>query len=369
LKQILDHTSGIPDPLSNFWSNSDTDDGVAERFVKRLSGLSLVDEPGNKWHYSNLAYDLLADVIAKVTGKTFEDYMKENIFGPLEMKNSDFLLSRIDTCLRTAPHQLYRYLIPTIPPYYPYSREHAPSSTLNSNIKDLSNWVIAILNKGEFHGKRVFSEVTYDKMIAPQMPINNRQKMALGWFLESYQGLNLVSHAGGDEGYRSYLAIAPDKSLGIIFLCNSDYFDRSQLLNGLLNIWLGETPHIPPTPVSIILGQVYLQEGMKKAKEKYAEIKASDSARYDLTNREVMRFAFRLFNNDHPNDALDAMQWYSEMFSHNANTYWLMGEIYRVKGEINLAIAYYEKAVAIDPDANDASEKLETFKDQKVIRE
>lgn len=106
LKQILNHTSGIPDPLSNFWSNSDTDNGVAERFVRSLSGLSLVDEPGNNWHYSNIAYDILADIVFKVTGETFEDYLKENIFNPLDMKNSDFLLSRINSEFRTSPHVL-----------------------------------------------------------------------------------------------------------------------------------------------------------------------------------------------------------------------------------------------------------------------
>jgi CubicO group peptidase (beta-lactamase class C family) len=349
LKQILNHTSGIPDPLLNFWSNTDTDDGVAESFVMNLSDLKLVDEPGNNWHYSNLAYDILADIISKVSGKTFEDYMMENIFNPLDMKNSDFLLSRINTELRTSPHVLYRAIVPTIPQLYPYSREHAPSSTLTSNITDMSKWAMTILNKGEYHGKRIFSESTFYKMIEPQVPINKNQKMALGWFLESYKELNIISHAGGDEGYRSYLAMVPDRSLGIIMLCNSDYFSRSQLLNGLFDIWLGESPQVPHTPVSIILGQIFMKDGLHKAIEKYNEIKASDSTSYDLTNREVMRFAFRLFNNDFVDDALTTMEWYSEMFSHNANTYWLLGEIFRTKGKIDKAIEYYEKSLELDP--------------------
>ncbi|MBU1011801.1 MAG: M20/M25/M40 family metallo-hydrolase [Bacteroidetes bacterium] len=370
LKQILNHTSGIPDLPSNtnIWTNPDTDDDVAERYVKSLSGLSLVDEPGNAWHYSNIAYDILADVISKVSGKTFEDYMVENIFNPLDMKNSDFLLSRINPELRTSPHVLMRAIVPTIPQIYPYSREHAPSSTLTSNITDMSKWALTVLQKGEYQGKRIFTEDTYYKMIEPQVPINENQKMALGWFLESYKGLNIISHAGGDEGYRSYLAMVPDRSLGIILLCNSDYFSRSQLLNGLFDIWLGESPQVPNTPVSLILGQIYIKDGLIKAIEKYNELKSSNQQGFDMSNREIRRFAFRLFSNNYLDDALTVMKWYSEMFSHDANSYWLLGEIYRTKGEIDKAIEYHEKAVAIDPNSNDSANILKTLKEQKAKR-
>ncbi len=90
IRHILTHTSGIPteeDEEDYGWENPQYDSLSAERFVKSLTIRKLQFNPGEKRRYSNFAYNILADVVLKVTGMSFEMYMEKYIFQPLEMYN------------------------------------------------------------------------------------------------------------------------------------------------------------------------------------------------------------------------------------------------------------------------------------------
>jgi CubicO group peptidase (beta-lactamase class C family) len=137
IKQMLMHTSGIPDVRDYEWNKPQFDDGAAESYVRSLINEKLIAVPGEKFQYSNMAFDILADVISKVSGMTFEDYVKENILMPLKMYDSDFLRERIKTELRTNGHIFN--LQPQVSAVYPYNRSHAPSSCLNTNVVDMCN--------------------------------------------------------------------------------------------------------------------------------------------------------------------------------------------------------------------------------------
>ena len=78
---LLNHTSGMPDDVDYEWDKPQYDDGAAEQYVRSLVNRDLIANPGEKFVYSNLAFDLLGDVIAKVSGVSFESYIKENIHG------------------------------------------------------------------------------------------------------------------------------------------------------------------------------------------------------------------------------------------------------------------------------------------------
>ncbi len=104
IRQMLSHTSGMPDIEETDYvqlvTHPETDDGAAERFVRSLRALKLIADPGERFSYSNIAYNVLGDLLrqiaeAKVTGKSFEQVMKEQILIPAGMPNSSFLLSEI----------------------------------------------------------------------------------------------------------------------------------------------------------------------------------------------------------------------------------------------------------------------------------
>src|SRR6185437_16001120 len=97
----------------------------AERYVRSLAEKELIGEPGEKFAYSNIAFDLLGDVIAKVSGTTFENYVKQNILDPLQMRESSFLVKSIKKELLVTPH-IWNEKV-EISKHYPYNRRHAPS--------------------------------------------------------------------------------------------------------------------------------------------------------------------------------------------------------------------------------------------------
>ena len=126
IRQMLNHTSGMPDVEDYEWDKPQFDEGAAERYVRFMSSERLLWAPGARWRYSNMAFDALGDLIAKASGKTFEAYMRTNILEPLGMGSSSFIYPEIDEVLRTKGHVGNPAKVNNV---YPYNRRHAPSST------------------------------------------------------------------------------------------------------------------------------------------------------------------------------------------------------------------------------------------------
>jgi CubicO group peptidase (beta-lactamase class C family) len=239
IKQMLNHTSGIPDVEDYEWEKAVADEGAAERYNRSLSDQKLVSAPGEEFNYSNMAFDIMADLVAKVSGMSFEKYVKENILMPLQMRESSFYAPEIKKSLRTTPHTGMPPVVSTV---YPYNRMHAPSSTLNTNVLELSSWAIANMYDGEYKGKRIFSPKTYALMTTPTFTIDEERQLSIGlsWFIYKHDGILTREHSGGDLGYRSMLTIMPEKKLGIIILSSQDQLDMDQIRNKVRDIVLAK---------------------------------------------------------------------------------------------------------------------------------
>lgn len=221
IRQMLSHTSGIPDVTDYHWDKPEYDDKALERFVRGLSNQQLVFTPGEKFAYSNTAYEVLGDVIAKVSGESFEDYVQHYILTPLGMKKSTLLLREADGQLLTTPHVTEHGNV-VISKIFPYNRAHAPSSTLYSNIEDMSRWAIANMNRGELDGKRILKASTYDLLWKPVAAAGQSKNLNVGlsWFIQAAEGHRFVLHSGGDTGFESLIILAPDDKVAVIAMGN-----------------------------------------------------------------------------------------------------------------------------------------------------
>ena len=81
IRQLLNHTSGMPDEDDFQWESPEFDEGSLERYVKSIRVRSLDNNPGEVFSYSNIGYELLGDVIAKASGISFESYIQEQVLG------------------------------------------------------------------------------------------------------------------------------------------------------------------------------------------------------------------------------------------------------------------------------------------------
>src|SRR6185369_6139947 len=112
---------------------------------------------------------------------------------------------------------------------FPYNRAHAPSSTLYSNIEDMSRWAIANLNHGELDGRRILKGETVELMWRPVVNAFN-MKEGISWFTKDLQGHLLVMHDGGDVGFESRLMLAPNDSVAVVAMSNYTAADKDHFL-------------------------------------------------------------------------------------------------------------------------------------------
>lgn len=225
IRQMLSHTSGMPDVEDYCWNEPETDQGALERYVRSelVTKAHLLWPPGEgKFAYSNMAYETLGVIIAEVSGMSFEEYVDKNILKPLEMKDSTLLTYERgiytdegpDENLCT-PHEKDSEKVIVRVPHFPYNRAHGPSSTLTSNLRDMEKWALANIKK------TILKPETYDIMWTPQAIVpNNGEEMCLGWFKREQNGYEFFGHEGTDDGFRSSFWICPEKRLSITVCSN-----------------------------------------------------------------------------------------------------------------------------------------------------
>lgn len=213
IEQMLNHTSGMPDVEDYEWRKPQFDDGASERYVRSMSSKQLLWDPGNGWQYSNMAFDVLGDLIAKVSDMSFEDYMRTNILNPIGMVESSFIYPQIDPALRTTGHVGTPAEVSTI---YPYNRRHAPSSTLNSSVAEMTRWMMVNLNRGQLNGRRILKEESFDLLWTS----TTDHDIGLSWFIYEEGKEREVSHGGSDLGFRSHIVLLPNDGIGVVWASN-----------------------------------------------------------------------------------------------------------------------------------------------------
>lgn len=234
IKSLLNHTSGLTDVSSYNWKNNNQTDNSLEDYILGLN-LKLLSEPHTEYNYSNLGYNILGYVIEKLSKINFDEFIKENILIPSQMLNSDFRYFKIADSIKTSPHskrmiskKIYERKI------YPYTREQAPSSTLNSSANDLSKWMISFLKSSS----SLSSENSFGRMFEPSF--NQYPYIGLGFQLSNLNKEKIIGHYGGDKGYRSYLIMVPEKRIGFVLLGNCDYNEdfRQEILHPIVKLML-----------------------------------------------------------------------------------------------------------------------------------
>jgi CubicO group peptidase (beta-lactamase class C family) len=184
----------------------------------------------SKWGYTNSAFLTAGEIIPKVTGKTWGEYVTENIFKPLGMNNSMALSSGITTATnRALAHTVVMGALKKIP--YGNIDNMAPAGSISSSASDMSKWVMMLLNKGKLDGKEIIAASAIDQTRLPHSIMGNGGHMfnkahfnlyGLGWFLEEYAGRKIVAHTGGVNGFVTSVCLVPEEKLGIIVLTNTD---------------------------------------------------------------------------------------------------------------------------------------------------
>jgi CubicO group peptidase (beta-lactamase class C family) len=250
VRQVLTHTAGLPDVTDYGWGAPEYDDGALERYLRGLADSGLIAPPGDRWAYSNIGFEVLAGLVATVSGRPFEDYVRERILRPLGMSKSTLLMTDLDSTLLAWGHEADSTGTFRPTAAYPYNRRHAGSSTLHSNVDDMLRWAMANLRRGILDSARILDSASYDRLwevqrdITPELRARaqrasielpyDRFAIGLSWFLATRRGRRLVTHGGGDLGFRSDLLLDPDGRAAVVVMTNSGG-DMQKLSTALLD--------------------------------------------------------------------------------------------------------------------------------------
>ncbi len=364
LAQMLNHSSGIPNVQDYEWDKPQYDDGAAERYAKSFTEAELDFKPGSRYSYSNAAFDILCDVIAKASGMTFEEYMQQNIFEPVGMVNSTFFKPDVPEALATQPHELGDDLSRVVSEVYPYNRKHAGSSTLHSNVEDMLLWAEVNLNKGTINGKRIYLESSYDLLTTTQVQVNDRRSVGLSWFLSSMKDTKLIFHNGGDPGYSTFFGFFPETNSAVVLMVNIDGFWQENAAGVIMSNALFGDSLVLKAPVHYRLKDYIFDEDFEKVKEVYYEERDREPQRYQTDPEWFDDLGYWLMDRGYPEKALECFLFMVELEPDYAGWYDSVGDAYVALDNTELAIEWYRKALEIKPDQQFTIDKLEKLLDK-----
>jgi CubicO group peptidase (beta-lactamase class C family) len=225
IRRVLSHTAGIPDVKDYGWDKPETDPGALKRYIlsDEVIHSPIIGEAGSPhnaplpFKYSNIGYELLGTVIAELSGLSFEEYVRTQIFEPLGMSDSTFLTFLRPQSRLVSPHAKAADNSIIVLPLFPYNRAHGPSSTLTTTLQDIRKFGRAYLTRDP----ALLNEESYEQMWVEQAVVpNNGEKMGLAWFSRQQDGYTLYGHEGSDDGFRTSFWICPELGTQITVLSN-----------------------------------------------------------------------------------------------------------------------------------------------------
>jgi CubicO group peptidase (beta-lactamase class C family) len=205
---LLTHTSGIPS-FTSFpdYRSREAEAMTPEKLVAWFRDKPLEFEPGEKWNYSNSGYVLLGYLIEKVSGQSYSDFVQQNIFTPMGMKDSGY-----DSNSAVIAHRAAGYSRDKAGPVnagFVHMSIPFSAGALYSTTGDLLRW-----EQGLFGGKLLKPE-SLAKMITPF-----KEDYAFGLSVSTKNGRKVIAHGGGIEGFNTFLAYYPDEKLVVAVLAN-----------------------------------------------------------------------------------------------------------------------------------------------------
>lgn len=259
LCHLLTHTSGIPNFVTQprtppFWEREARLEHSAAELRALFEPLPLDFAPGERYSYSNSAYCLLGMVIERVSGLLYGDFLRERVFAPLGMRQTQLLTHEAVIPQRADGYGLPAGMAPGAAPGEVSAYERAPwisqsvvyaAGAIASSLDDMMRWDAA-LREG-----KPLEAATQARMTTP-VALNDGRRMGygLGWGLTTYRGRPVVHHAGGVPGYSAFYGRFVEDDLSLIVLSNKFLYDAGALAARLANHLLA-LPTPAPTPITL----------------------------------------------------------------------------------------------------------------------
>ncbi|MDH5433628.1 MAG: serine hydrolase [Gammaproteobacteria bacterium] len=256
IRDLLTHRSGLRIGSGDMMIWPEPTKFTRDDVVKNFQYLKPVSSFRDEYAYDNLLYIVAGEIIAKVSGQPWEDFIQQNIFNPLEMNRC--YAGGIDTTKEknlAAPHVKINEEVIVDVPNLINERVSimAAAGGIKCSVSDMLKWIQLQLNQGQMaNGEFLFSQEQSQLMWTPvvtlpmydslrEMDQTHYRGYALGWRISDYHGQWRISHTGTLSGMMSQVVLIPDMDLGVVILLNQSSGEaRNVLMRGLLQHFITE---------------------------------------------------------------------------------------------------------------------------------
>lgn len=226
VRDLVTHRSGLP-RHDLLWYNNKT--ATREDLVRALAFLPPTADLREKWQYNNLMFLTAGYLLETLTGKSWEDAVRELVFKPLGMARANFsvLDSQKDRDF-AFPYEYKDKAFRKMP--FRDITLVGPAGSINSCVAEMADWVSVHLANGKFEGKDLLNAATVADMHNPHMVTGGAAESAditapdyaMGWMTDVYRGHRRIHHGGNIDGFSAMVAFLPDDGLGFVILTNKD---------------------------------------------------------------------------------------------------------------------------------------------------
>nr|WP_321228463.1 serine hydrolase [uncultured Psychroserpens sp.] len=229
IKDLMRHSTGLPrhDGSWYYFPSHDKDS-----LLMRLKHHEPFTGIRQQWYYNNFGFLTQGVIAERITGKSWEDNLKEHFFTPLEMTRTNATIAE----MKSASNASYGYevkddIIKKMD-YYDIAGM-SPAGSINSSVNDMSKWLMTWINDGKYKGEEIIPESYINEAMSSQMVVGANipddkfpdihfANYGYGWFLQSYKGHYRVEHGGNIDGFSANVAFFPSDNIGIVVLANQN---------------------------------------------------------------------------------------------------------------------------------------------------
>lgn len=218
LRHLMTHRSGLvrEPPRGHYFDSAATSQADA---VASLNQTRLVAQPGTLTKYSNAGIAVVGEVVARVTGKPFEQAVGAQVLAPLGMRASRFSRSQVEG---PVAHSVMHSFDGGRWPAPAFDLGTPAAGSLYTSANELARFGQAMLNRGAVPGGRLLAAATVDEMWRPQFPKSGPRAFGLGFVLGEIEGTRSVGHGGAVYGHVADLRLLPDRGLGVVAFATID---------------------------------------------------------------------------------------------------------------------------------------------------
>jgi len=344
VRHLLSNQSGLVDYFEFI------DEDRTQQYLDKeiLAGLMKLDstnfQPGTKYEYSNTGYAVLAQIIEKVSKRTFAEFMKEAIFQKLEMTNSKVYEANENIENRAFGYTLKNDSIKL--------NDQSSTSAIQGDggvycsIRDYYKWDQALYTD-KLIPKDQLEDAFYDWEHNSR---TNKDGYGYGWYVDYHEGIKLLNHSGGTVGFETRVSRIPSLKLTVVIFTNTDRHDRNimHMVNALTSIY---SDYKIPMPIDIMMKKEIDLNGKEYGNKIYDELKNNPRYKKEETTLSYLGFEYRRMGK--LTEAEELFIKATKVHPNYFGGYYGLGRVYLDTKEKDKAILNFQKIIALGTEAEE----------------